>query len=157
STPTQAESKAATVANASLGAEDEDRFLPPAERTEEDKAIVSRSAKKMGEALTEGFPGHTGYVAGYGQTGYALGNPLLWSGLRDDNYIEGTAQHESLHAMLNRVEEKHGPQARRNLVENLFWSVPNQLQVNVGKLHALQVPVESLRKQPPHVRKEEAI
>src|SRR5690606_14419350 len=28
---------------------------------------------------------------------------------------------------------------------------------NVGKLHALQVPVESLRKQPPHVRKEEAI
>lgn len=155
-TETQARSKAATVANAGHFSS-ADSWIPPEKRTTEGEQLVRDDANRIAEnTVIGGNPNVRGMVGGSGQGGYVLGKNFFRYGINDKD-IEGTKQHESFHATLNRIQDIHGSQARKNLVNNLFWAVPKQLIPDVARLYQLAVPASTIESQDLHVAREEAL
>lgn len=89
------------------------------------KVIQGKSGLRGGAATK-----HGGVIA------MALSGKLLrpeWRGQNEKAAI-GTKNHEDLHLMFARVEKEHGPEARRNLAENLYNAIPKQHRPNVDRL-----------------------
>ena len=50
--------------------------------------------------------------------------------------VTSTREHEDLHNMLNRIEQKYGKPARRNLAQNLWHAIPAQHRPLIDKIQA---------------------
>lgn len=73
-----------------------------------------------------GTTNQMGAVANRSPIGYALSGvlrPSAWAN-KHENDSHGTLKHEEFHAQMNRIEQKFGRQARRNLVSNLWEALP---------------------------------
>jgi hypothetical protein len=73
-------------------------------------------------------PGSTNVQTGYVRAGDVA--PLTSSA----NAQTGTKLHEDLHMLMNRVEHKHGREARSRLGENLYYAIPPQYREAVDQV-----------------------
>jgi hypothetical protein len=73
-------------------------------------------------------PGSTNVQTGYVRAGDVA--PLMTSA----DAQTGTKLHEDLHMLMNRVEHKHGREARSRLGENLYYAIPPQYREAVDQV-----------------------
>ena len=154
STRNQIRSKAATTTAASIADAGTKAPIPFNKLLSDEKQTIKDAAMLLGNkhSRVDVKKKHSGSAAYSGAGMYVFSeNQFTPNRAADETF--GTQQHESFHSTLSRLTEKHGHEARRFLVDNLFAAIPKQYQADVLKLQ----DYHSNKAHTPSIHREEAL
>lgn len=133
SDPKQLNTRLQTMAHAGAQKYYKDATFSGADAEDNKKFHLTQAKREANRALYGAKHSTTSTVGAVGANnqGYALSGilrPSGWGKMGEDNENQsrGTKVHEDFHVQLGRVEQKFGDEARRNLAENLFNSLPSE-------------------------------